>query len=88
MGMQFEWDLPKDLSNQRKHGVGFREATTVFGDPFATTFPDAEHSTDEQISNHRRVRDRLAASRGSHRTQRDDPDHQRKTGNSTRKKIL
>jgi uncharacterized DUF497 family protein len=48
MGMQFEWDLRKDLSNRRKHGVGFREATTVFGDPFATTFPDAEHSTDEQ----------------------------------------
>jgi uncharacterized DUF497 family protein len=46
--MQFEWDQRKDLANQRKHAVGFREATTVFGDPFATTFPDAEHSADEQ----------------------------------------
>jgi uncharacterized DUF497 family protein len=46
--MQFEWDPRKDLSNRRKHVVGFREATTVFGDPFAITFPDAEHSADEQ----------------------------------------
>jgi len=46
--MQFEWDPRKDLANQRKYAVGFREATTVFGDPFATTFPGAEHSADEQ----------------------------------------
>jgi len=46
--MQFEWDPRKDLANQRKHAVGFREATTVFGDPFAITFPDVEHSADEQ----------------------------------------
>ncbi len=46
--MQFEWDPRKDLANQRKHEVGFREATTVYGDPIATTFPDAEHSADEQ----------------------------------------
>jgi len=46
--MQFEWDPRKDLANQRKHTVGFREASTVFGDPLATTFPDADHSADEQ----------------------------------------
>jgi uncharacterized protein len=46
--MEFEWDLRKDASNQRKHAVGFREATTVFGDPLATTFPDNEHSVFEQ----------------------------------------
>lgn len=46
--MQFEWDPRKDAANQRKHGVGFREATTVFGDPFATTFPDSEHSAEER----------------------------------------
>jgi len=46
--MQFEWDPRKDTANQRKHGVGFREATTVFGDALATTFPDHEHSTSEQ----------------------------------------
>jgi uncharacterized protein len=27
---------------------GFREATTVFGDPLATTFPDIDHSISEQ----------------------------------------
>ena len=46
--MEFEWDPRKDAANQRKHAVGFREATTVFGDPLATTFPDSEHSVSEQ----------------------------------------
>jgi uncharacterized protein len=46
--MDFEWDPRKDAANHRKHGVGFREATTVFGDPFALTFPDVEHSESEQ----------------------------------------
>jgi uncharacterized DUF497 family protein len=46
--MEFEWDPRKDAANQRKHAVGFREATTVFGDPLATTFPDSEHSISEQ----------------------------------------
>jgi uncharacterized protein len=42
--MDFEWDPRKDSANQRKHGIAFREATTVFGDLLATTFPDIEHS--------------------------------------------
>lgn len=46
--MQFEWDRRKEASNRRKHGVGFREAATVFGDPLATTFPDLDHSTSEE----------------------------------------
>ena len=46
--MQFEWDLRKEVSNRRKHGVGFREAATVFGDPLATTFPDLDHSAFEE----------------------------------------
>jgi uncharacterized protein len=46
--MDFEWDPRKDAANHRKHGVGFREATTVFGDHFALTFPDVEHSESEQ----------------------------------------
>jgi uncharacterized protein len=45
--MKFEWDSRKDAANRRKHGVGFREATTVFGDPLAVTFPDADHSMSE-----------------------------------------
>jgi uncharacterized protein len=36
--MEFEWDPRKEAANQRKHGVGFREAATVFGDPLAITF--------------------------------------------------
>jgi uncharacterized DUF497 family protein len=47
--MEFEWDSRKDAANRRKHGIGFREAATVFGDPLATTFPDTDHS----ISEHR-----------------------------------
>jgi len=46
--MEFEWDPRKDAANRRKHGVGFREAATVFGDPLATTFPDMDHSLSEQ----------------------------------------
>jgi hypothetical protein len=46
--MEFEWNPRKDVTNQHKHGVGFREAATVFGDPLATTFPDPDHSVSEQ----------------------------------------
>ena len=46
--MEFEWDPRKDSANQRKHKVNFREATTVFGDPLAMTFPDVDHSASEQ----------------------------------------
>lgn len=46
--MQFEWDIRKEVSNRRKHGVGFREAATVFGDALATTFPDPDHSVFEE----------------------------------------
>ena len=46
--MKFEWDPRKDAANRRKHGVGFRETATVFGDPLATTFPDINHSISEQ----------------------------------------
>ena len=46
--MQFEWDPEKDRRNQARHGVSFDEASTVFGDPFAITIDDPNHSTDEQ----------------------------------------
>ena len=35
--MEFEWDEDKAESNERKHGVGFSEAQTVFGDPLSLT---------------------------------------------------
>jgi uncharacterized protein len=45
--MEFEWDKEKALSNERKHGVGFLEAMTVFADSFALTGYDLDHSDDE-----------------------------------------
>jgi uncharacterized DUF497 family protein len=46
--MEFAWDPRKEAANRRKHGVGFRETATVFGDPLAITFPDVDHSESEQ----------------------------------------
>jgi len=47
MGYVFEWDVKKAELNLKKHGVGFDEASTVFGDPLALLMPDPEHSVDE-----------------------------------------
>jgi len=46
--VQFEWDLKKTANNLRKHGISFKEAATVFGDPLSMTFEDPDHSIDEQ----------------------------------------
>ena len=46
--MEFEWDRRKAATNNRKHRVSFEEASTVFGDPRALTFPDPDHSDDER----------------------------------------
>lgn len=46
--MHFEWDATKAAANLKKHGVPFEEATTVFGDRFATTILDRNHSTSEE----------------------------------------
>jgi len=43
----FSWDARKALGNLRKHGVSFEEATTVFSDPLALDWEDAEHSDAE-----------------------------------------
>ncbi len=45
--MEFEWDPDKLASNLTKHGITFHEAATVFGDPFAVTYFDPDHSEDE-----------------------------------------
>jgi uncharacterized protein len=45
--MQFEWDDEKATLNERKHGVSFSEAMTIFGDPLALTGYAPDHSTDE-----------------------------------------
>ena len=46
--MIYEWDPAKAADNERKHGVSFDEAKTVFVDRFAETFDDPDHSTDER----------------------------------------
>ena len=46
--MRFAWDVNKAATNLIKHGVSFEEATTVFGDPLSDTFPDPDHSREEQ----------------------------------------
>jgi hypothetical protein len=45
--VNFEWDPAKAARNRRKHRVSFHEAATVFGDPLAITYPDPDHSTEE-----------------------------------------
>lgn len=45
--IRFEWDSRKASTNQRKHGVSFEEAATVFADPLARIFSDAIHSKHE-----------------------------------------
>ena len=47
MNVEFEWDPTKAASNQRRHGVSFAEAATVFFDPLSITVPDPLHSGDE-----------------------------------------
>jgi len=46
-GLTFEWDERKSAENERKHGVSFAEAQTVFFDENAREFFDPDHSEDE-----------------------------------------
>jgi uncharacterized DUF497 family protein len=43
----FEWDEKKSASNEKKHGVSFEEARTVFYDENAIQFYDPDHSDEE-----------------------------------------
>lgn len=45
--MRFEWEPTKAAVNERKHGVTFDEASTVFGDLLSASGRDLEHSTSE-----------------------------------------
>ena len=47
MPLRFEWDSRKAQSNLAKHGVGFEEAATIFGDPLSRTISDPDHSLNE-----------------------------------------
>ena len=46
--MIYEWDPAKAASNFKKHGITFEDATTVFLDPLASTYPDPDHSAQER----------------------------------------
>ncbi len=45
--ISFEWHEEKDRFNQKKHGVSFEEAKSVFYDEEARQFFDREHSIEE-----------------------------------------
>jgi len=47
MPLRFEWDERKAALNLREHGVSFREAATIFGDPLSLTISDPDHSVAE-----------------------------------------
>jgi len=46
--MDFDWNWKKAARNLENHKVSFEEATTVFGDPLAITFPDPDHGAGEE----------------------------------------
>ncbi|MGH7651579.1 MAG: BrnT family toxin [Gemmatimonadaceae bacterium] len=89
MAASFEWDPRKAAYNYAKHGLGFDEASTVFGDPLAGVIDDPRHSKDEE----RFVI--IGSSRNSPATRsnvyipsRPDSDHQCPTCNSRRAQSL
>ena len=45
--LKFVWDEAKASSNERKHGVSFEEAKSVFADDFARLIADPDHSGEE-----------------------------------------
>ena len=42
--MDFAWDKAKSESNERKHGIPFAEAMTIFADPLSVTGYDPRHA--------------------------------------------
>ena len=45
--IKFEWDARKAEANEKKHGISFDEARTVFLDENAKLINDPSHSEDE-----------------------------------------
>jgi uncharacterized protein len=46
--LAFDWNNQKAKVNERKHGVSFEEAQTVFYDENARLRYDSDHSLDEE----------------------------------------
>ena len=47
MDIRFDWDPAKDRKNQRKHGVSFAEASSVFFDEKGILIHGPDHSEQE-----------------------------------------
>lgn len=45
--IHFNWDSKKNIINQKKHGVSFEEAASVFFDEEALIIDDPDHSVQE-----------------------------------------
>jgi len=45
--IKFDWDSRKAATNEKKHGISFEEARTVFFDENAKLIDDPDHSDDE-----------------------------------------
>ena len=45
--LHFEWDRRKATANEKKHGVSFEEAKSVFSDERAKLIDDPDHSEEE-----------------------------------------
>jgi len=48
LGLIFEWDENKNKANQKKHGISFNEAISVFSDENAVIIADTDHSEQEE----------------------------------------
>jgi len=46
--IDFEWNPQKAEINHKKHGITFDEASTVFEDTLSVTYPDPDHSQQEE----------------------------------------
>ena len=46
--LSFDWDENKNQTNQKKHGISFEEACTVFLDDRAILFDDPQHTQTEE----------------------------------------
>lgn len=45
--LRFSWDDRKNKTNQKKHGISFEEAQTIFFDENAIEYYDPDHSENE-----------------------------------------
>lgn len=87
--MEFAWDEAKAASNLQKHDVSFSEAGTVFNDPYAITYDDPDHSSQEDrfitlgYSQENRLLDSF-----THRASRNDAPYQRPARRTTREELI